>query len=100
MMVIVIFTVIGARGGIQPDPISPAKADAYMADDRLGNWSSIHLSPSSMHSGTEKLVEPNFYTPEELQQLYSPYHDQVDFYHTDTPAMYVSSCSRVSVRNI
>ena len=32
---------------VSTGPISPAKADAYMADDRLENWSSIH--PSHRH---------------------------------------------------
>ena len=85
MMVIIIFTVIGARGGIQPDPISPAKADAYMADDRLGELV-INTPFSVIYAfGHRKLVEPDFFSPEELQKLYSPYHSGVDYYHTEQP---------------
>jgi glucan phosphoethanolaminetransferase (alkaline phosphatase superfamily) len=80
MLIILSFSIIGARGGIQPAPLSPASAGKKVTDERLSELV-INTPFSIIYALAHRnLVEPKFFSAEELNQLYSPYHKGVDFY--------------------
>lgn len=83
MVAILSMTVVGARGGLQPRPISPSNAGAYVNNEMLSELV-INTPFSVLYAlGHRKLKEPAFFKEEEWLEYYSPYHEGVDFY-TDT----------------
>ncbi|HMZ88420.1 MAG TPA: sulfatase-like hydrolase/transferase [Chitinophagales bacterium] len=81
MVVVLTFSVIGARGGIQPEPISPEIATDYVDDGRL--TSLIINTPFSViyAFGHRQLVEPVYYEDEqELAKQFNIFHDNALYY--------------------
>ncbi|MBP8916366.1 MAG: LTA synthase family protein [Chitinophagales bacterium] len=80
MLVILVFSVIGARGGIQAKPLSPNSASLYVTDSRL--TSLIINTPFSViyAFGHRQLQEPKYFEEEELKRKFSPFHENANFY--------------------
>ena len=80
MLVIVTFGVIGARGGIQQEPLSPNEAANVVED---GRYSSLIINtPFSViyAFGHRELHEPKYFEPEELSKRFQIFHDNVKYY--------------------
>jgi len=80
MLVVLVFSVIGARGGMQAKPLSPNSASLYVTDSRL--TSLIINTPFSViyAFGHRQLQEPKYFKEAELQQKFSPVHQNATFY--------------------
>ncbi len=80
MLLISVFSVIGARGGIQPKPLSPNSASLYVEDSRL--TSLIINTPFSViyAFGHRQLQEPKYFTEDELSKRFSIFHQNANYY--------------------
>ncbi|MFI5171266.1 MAG: LTA synthase family protein [Chitinophagales bacterium] len=80
MLVVMVFSVIGARGGIQPKPLSPNSASLYVHDSRL--TSLIINTPFSViyAFGHRQLQEPEYFPEKELEQRFTPFHENANYY--------------------
>ena len=80
MLVIAIFAFIGARGGIQPEPLSPNNAATVVEDGRFSSL--IINTPFSViyAFGHRELHEPKYFEPEVLASKYSIFHENQSFY--------------------
>ncbi len=81
MLCVMVFSFIGARGGIQPNPLSPNRAALYVQDARL--TSLIINTPFSViyAFGHRQLQEPEYFEDAELNQLFTPLHENATYYH-------------------
>ncbi len=81
MLVVMVFSVIGARGGIQPKPISPNSASLYVTDSRL--TSLIINTPFSViyAFGHRQLQIPKYYDDDELAARFNTMHQNAKFYN-------------------
>ncbi|MBC8046259.1 MAG: LTA synthase family protein [Fimbriimonadaceae bacterium] len=80
MCLLVVASLIGARGGVGPDPISPQSAANMVNDERLSELV-INTPFSVLYAVSHRKVEePNFFNDSDLKNMYSMYHENVQFY--------------------
>lgn len=80
MLVIVTFVIIGARGGIQQEPLSPNEAANVVEDGRFSSL--IINTPFSViyAFGHRELHEPKYFSDEELAKRYNIFHENEAYY--------------------
>lgn len=71
MLLVLAFSIVGARGGIQPLPISPQNAAIEMGDNRFGELV-INTPFSIIYAiGHRRLQEPHFFEEDQLADYYT-----------------------------
>lgn len=80
MTLVIIFSVVGARGGLQPEIISPNDAGLELGDNRFSEL--IINTPFSViyAIGHRHLEVKNYFKPEHLNNYYTIHHQKNQFY--------------------
>lgn len=80
MALMIVFIFIGARGGVQPEVISPNTAATVVEDGRFSSL--IINTPFSViyAFGHRELQEPKYFEPEDLAKKFNIYHEGKSFY--------------------
>ncbi len=80
MVLVLTFSLIGARGGISDVPISPSTATEYVDDGRLSSL--IINTPFSViyAFGHRQLREPLYFNDEDLEKQFTIFHDRSRYY--------------------
>lgn len=80
MVIFVALFFIGARGGVQPEVISPDAAAKVVEDGRFSSL--IINTPFSViyAFGHRELHEPKYFSPEELPKRYNIFHNNESYY--------------------
>ena len=80
MIVVLLFSVIGARGGLQPEVISPNDAGIELGDNRFSEL--IINTPFSViyAIGHRRVQEKHYFEPEQLSNYYNIHHEGKQYY--------------------
>lgn len=80
MLFVIIFSVVGARGGLQQEIISPNDAGIELGDNRFSEL--IINTPFSViyAIGHRRLEVKNYFEPEHLSNYYNIHHQKNQFY--------------------
>jgi phosphoglycerol transferase MdoB-like AlkP superfamily enzyme len=80
MCLLLIASWIGARGGVGPEPLSPQSATQIIKDERLSELV-INTPYSVLYAASHrKLEEKNFFHADNLKNIFTIHHENVQFY--------------------
>lgn len=80
MLLVLAFSVVGARGGFQPEVLSPNDAGIELGDNRFSEL--IINTPFSViyAIGHRRLEEKTYFEPDQLQNFYNIHHENAIHY--------------------